>query len=30
MTYALTLDVPITADIYVRIMDGLGPQPPAA
>jgi hypothetical protein len=29
MTYALTFDVPITTDIYARIMDGVGPQRPA-
>lgn len=29
MTYAFTYDVPITAEIYARIMDGIGPQRPA-
>jgi hypothetical protein len=27
MTYAFTFDVPITADIYARIKDGIGPKP---
>ena len=29
MTYAFTYDVPITAEICARIMDGIGPEPPA-
>jgi hypothetical protein len=28
MPYAFSYDVPITADIYARIKDGLGPQQP--
>jgi hypothetical protein len=28
MTYAFSYDVPITAEIYARIRDGLGPQVP--
>ncbi len=28
MTYAFTYDVPITADIYARIKEGLGPEQP--
>jgi hypothetical protein len=28
MTYAFTYDVPINAEIYARIKDGLGPQRP--
>jgi hypothetical protein len=28
MTYAFTYEVPITAGIYVRIKDGIGPQRP--
>jgi hypothetical protein len=28
MTYAFTYDVPITADTYARIKDGLGPERP--
>lgn len=28
MTYAFTYDVPITAEIYARIKDGIGPQRP--
>jgi hypothetical protein len=29
MTYAFTYEVPITAEIYARIKDGIGPQRPA-
>ncbi len=29
MTYAYTYDVPINAEIYARIKDGLGPERPA-
>jgi hypothetical protein len=29
MTYAFTQDVPIDADFYQRIVDGLGPEAPA-
>jgi hypothetical protein len=29
MTYAFTYDVPISAEIYARIKDGLGPEQPA-
>ena len=29
MTYAFTYEVPITAGIYARIKDGIGPQRPA-
>ena len=29
MTYAFTYDVPISAEIYARIKDGLGPGQPA-
>ena len=28
MTYAFTMDVPIDADFYLRIVDGLGSVPP--
>ncbi|MFY9934333.1 MAG: hypothetical protein WAK82_40630 [Streptosporangiaceae bacterium] len=28
MTYAFTYDVPITAEIYARIIEGIGPQRP--
>jgi heme-degrading monooxygenase HmoA len=28
MTYAFTYDVPITAEIYARIKEGLGPERP--
>jgi hypothetical protein len=28
MTYAFTYEVPINADIYARIKDGLGPERP--
>ena len=28
MTYAFTYDVPIGADVYARIKDGLGPEHP--
>jgi hypothetical protein len=28
MTYAFTYDVPISAEIYARIKDGLGPEQP--
>jgi|ERR1022692_1470956 hypothetical protein len=28
MTYAFTYEVPITAEIYTRIKDGIGPVPP--
>jgi heme-degrading monooxygenase HmoA len=28
MTYAFTYDVPITTEIYGRIMEGLGPERP--
>jgi hypothetical protein len=28
MTYAVTFEVPITADIYARIKDGIGPKLP--
>ncbi len=28
MTYAFTYDVPITAETYARIKDGIGPQLP--
>ena len=28
MTYAFTYEVPITAQIYARIKDGIGPQRP--
>jgi hypothetical protein len=28
VTYALTYDVPINAEIYARIKDGLGPERP--
>jgi hypothetical protein len=28
MTYAFTQDVPIDADVYQRILDGLGSEPP--
>jgi hypothetical protein len=28
MTYAFTYEVPITAEIYARIRDGIGPQRP--
>ena len=27
MTYAFTYEVPITAEIYTRIREGIGPQP---
>ena len=30
MTYAYTYDVPINAEIYARIKDGLGPEQPPA
>ena len=29
MSYAFTYEVPITAGIYTRIKDGIGPQRPA-
>jgi hypothetical protein len=28
VTYAFTQDVPIDADLYQRVMDGLGSEPP--
>lgn len=28
MTYAFTYDVPITTEIYARIVDGIGPERP--
>ncbi|HXL18846.1 MAG TPA: hypothetical protein VN961_15140 [Streptosporangiaceae bacterium] len=28
MTFAFTYDVPITAEMYARLKDGLGPQIP--
>ena len=27
--YAFTQDLPITTDVYARIMEGVGPEPPA-
>jgi hypothetical protein len=27
--YAFTQDLPITTDVYARIMEGIGPEPPA-
>ena|SRR5579864_1174559 len=27
--YAFTQDLPITSDVYARIMEGIGPVPPA-
>ena len=29
MTYAFTYEVPITAEIYSRIKDGIGPERPS-